>query len=145
MWTRPSVPLVLAVALASIFAQRESIAQNRTPANQSLTLWKQLKRSLTGPDGKDYFEMAVKGALLPALKGKVVRLEPETDPATIVLAVEDGVTPDATLKFEKPLNGKVRSGTELSFEGVGESYTGDPFMIVFDLDTAHLHGWPRSR
>jgi hypothetical protein len=33
---------------------------------------------------------------------------------------------------------------QLKFEGVGESFTAAPFMIVFDADAAHLHGWPDS-
>ena len=75
------------------------------------------------------------------LKGKVVKLEPETKPKTVVLALEDGTTPDATLKFEMPLPGKVDPGTELSFEGVPESYTASPYMVVFNVEPYKLHGW----
>ena len=106
-----------------------------------LKLWKQLKASLTGPDGANYFEMGMKGAMLPPLKGKVVKLEPEVKPKTVVLALEDGTTPDATLKFETPLPGKVEPGTELSFEGVPQSYTASPYMVVFNVDADKLHGW----
>jgi tetratricopeptide (TPR) repeat protein len=109
--------------------------------NPQLNLWKNLKASLTGADGANYFEMGMKGALLPPLKGKVVKLEPELKPKTVVLALEDGTTPDATLKFEMPLAGKVDPGTELSFEGVAEGYTASPFMVVFNVDPDNLHGW----
>ena len=37
----------------------------------------------------------MKDALLPTLKGKVVKLEPEVKPKTVVLSLEDGTTPDA--------------------------------------------------
>ena len=83
----------------------------------------------------------MKGALLPTLKGKVVKLEPELKPKTVVLALEDGTTADATLKFEMPLAGKVDPGTELSFEGVPESYTDSPYMVVFNVEPDNLHGW----
>ncbi len=83
----------------------------------------------------------MKGAQVPTLKGKVVKLEPETKPKTIIMALEDGTTPDATLKFEMALPGKVDSGTELSFEGVPESYTASPFMVVFNVEPDKLHGW----
>ena len=83
----------------------------------------------------------MKDALLPTLKGKVVKLEPETKPKTVVLALEDGTTPDATLKFEMPLAGKVDPGTELSFEGVPQSYTASPYMVVFNVEPDKLHGW----
>ncbi len=109
--------------------------------NPELTLWKNLKAELTGPDGANYFNSSMKGAQVPTLKGKVVKLEPETKPKTVIVALEDGTTPDATLKFEMALPGKVDLGTELSFEGVPESYTTSPFMVVFNVEPDKLHGW----
>ena len=107
-----------------------------------LALWKNLKAALLAPDGQAYFDAGLKDAQLPTLKGKVVKLDPETNPRTVVLAIEDGVTPDATLKFRAPLEGTVDNGTVLSFEGVAESYTASPFMIVFRVEADNLHGWP---
>jgi tetratricopeptide (TPR) repeat protein len=109
--------------------------------NPELTLWKNIKAELTGPDGANYFNSSMKEAQVPTLKGKVVRLEPETKPKTIIMALEDGTTPDATLKFEMALPGKVDPGTELSFEGVPQSYTATPFMVVFNVEPDKLHGW----
>jgi hypothetical protein len=40
-------------------------------------LWKNIKMQLTGADGASYFSSSMKDALLPTLKGKVVKLEPE--------------------------------------------------------------------
>ena len=89
--------------------------------------------------------MMMKGTEVPTLKGKVVKLEPAVRPKTILLAMEDKTnnttTADATLKFEMPLPGKVDEGTELTFEGVAESYTASPFMVVFNVDKDKLHGW----
>jgi tetratricopeptide (TPR) repeat protein len=106
-----------------------------------LKLWKDIKTQLTGADGASYFSTNMKDALLPPLKGKVVKLEPEMKPKTVVLALEDGTTPDATLKFEMPLAGKVDPGTELTFEGVPASYTASPYMVVFNVEPDKLHGW----
>jgi hypothetical protein len=87
----------------------------------------------------------MKGSEVPTLKGKVIKLEPAVKPKTILLAMEDKsnntTTADATLKFEMPLAGKVEEGTELSFEGVADSYTASPFMVVFLVDKDKLHGW----
>jgi hypothetical protein len=83
----------------------------------------------------------MKSALLPTLKGKVVSMTPALKPKTVVMALEDGTTPDATLKFETALPGKVDVGTELTFEGVPESYTASPFMVVFAVEKDKLHGW----
>jgi tetratricopeptide (TPR) repeat protein len=109
------------------------------------TTWKNLKEALSAPEGVNYFNMGMKGAMLPTLKGKVVKLEPAVKPKTITLALEDGksdgTTADATLKFEMPLAGKVDMGTELTFEGVGESFTQSPFMLVVTVDKDALHGW----
>ncbi len=98
-----------------------------------LALWKNIKTQLTGADGDNYFNTGMKGAKLPTLKGRVVKLEPENRPKTVVLALEDGTTADATLKFEAALPGKVDAGTELTFEGVPESYSTSPFMVVFNM------------
>jgi len=66
-------------------------------------------------------------------------------PKTILLAMEDKTnnttTADATLKFEMPLAGKVDEGTELTFQGVADSYTANPFMVVFTVEKEKLHGW----
>jgi tetratricopeptide (TPR) repeat protein len=110
-------------------------------SHPELVLWKNIKTQLTGPDGATYFSSSMKDAQLPTLKGKVVKLEPETKPKTVMLALEDGTTPDATLKFEMPLAGKVEAGTELSFEGVPASYTAAPYMVVFSVEPDKLHGW----
>ncbi len=109
-------------------------------------LWASLKMALTGPDGAMYFDMNMKGTEIPTqLKGRVIKLEPAVRPKTILLAMEDKsnntTTADATLKFETPLAGKVDEGTELSFEGVADSYTANPFMVVFNVDKDKLQGW----
>jgi tetratricopeptide (TPR) repeat protein len=110
-------------------------------ANPQLAIWKGIKEQLTGAGGQQYFESGMKGALSPELTGKVVSIEPATRPKTVVLAILDGTTPDATLKFETPLPGKVDPGTSLTFSGVAQSYTAEPFMVVFDVDKEHLKGW----
>ena len=115
--------------------------EEKAKQNPELALWKNIKAALTGPDGANYFNSSMKDAQLPTLKGRVVKLEPENKPKTVILALEDGATPDATLKFEMALPGKVEPGTELSFEGVPESYTANPFMVVFNLEPEKLHGW----
>jgi len=110
-------------------------------ANPSLALWKQIKEALTGAGGASYFDQSMKGTVLPQFTGKVVSMTPAVKPKTVVVAIGDGTTPDATLKFETPLPGKVDPGTELKFQGVPESYTTNPFMVTFVVDKSKLHGW----
>lgn len=111
-------------------------------ANPQLALWKNIKDQLTAAQGGDtYFNSSMKDALLPTLKGKVVSLEPATNPKTVVLSLLDGTTPDATLHLTKALPGKVEPGTELTFEGVPTAYTASPFMVQFNVENDKLHGW----
>ncbi len=79
-------------------------------SHPELVLWKNIKAQLTGADGADYFNSSMKDALLPTLKGKVVKLEPEVKPKTVVLALEDGTTPDATLEVRNAAGGQSGSG-----------------------------------
>ena len=118
-------------------AKEEEFAKS----HPELAMWKNVKSQLTAADGAGYFESSMKGAGFPKMTGKVVKLEPEMRPKTVVLSVEDGTTPDATLKFEAPLPGKVDPGTELTFEGVPESYTTSPYMVTFTVDKEKLSGW----
>ena len=126
---------------ATIDSAKAKKDEEEAAKNPQLTLWKNIKAQLTAADGANYFNSSMKDALLPTLSGKVVKLEPETRPKTILLSLEDGTTPDATLKFEAALGGKVEPGTVLTFEGVPESYTASPFMVVFKVDKDKLHGW----
>lgn len=138
----PAPPTDYKIEDAASIAEKKAKEQAALDAaNPQLTLWKNLKAALTGADGASYFESSMKGAAVPTLKGKVVSLQPALKPKVIIMALEDGTTPDATLKFETPLPGKVDPGTELSFEGVPESYTTSPFMVVFVVDKDKLHGW----
>jgi hypothetical protein len=83
----------------------------------------------------------MKGAQLPEFKGKLIEARPESRPKELVLAIENGTTPDATLKFETPLSGKMEPGAELSFKGIASGYTPSPFMVTFDVQKENLTGW----
>ncbi len=134
----PGFAIVSGASIATAKAKQE---QEEEAKNPQLKLWKGIKAQLAAADGATYFNSSMKDALLPTLSGKVVRLEPETRPKIVVLALEDGTTADATLKFDPPLGGKVEPGTVLTFEGVPESYTANPFMVNFKVDKDKLHGW----
>jgi Tfp pilus assembly protein PilF len=128
---------IVEIKQAQVQKENEEAAKN-----PSLALWKNMKEQLVGAEGQKYFESGVKDALLPSLSGKVVSMEPALKPKTVVLAIEDGTTPDATLKFETALPGKVDPGTVLTFEGVPEGYAASPFMVTFNVEAKeHLHGW----
>jgi hypothetical protein len=117
--------------------------------NPMIGLWtKILREPMTKDDGQMYFDMNVKDALLPGgangvmkFKGKIVSMTPATKPKEIQLAIEKPGVADATLKFEKPLDGKMEVGEELSFEGKATEFNKEPFMITFDVEKDGLEGW----
>jgi tetratricopeptide (TPR) repeat protein len=142
----PTPPAGFAIKSALDIAKAEMANEEEwTKAHPQEAMWKGIKEALTGADGANYFNSSMKDAELPKLKGKVVKLEPATKPKTIQLAMEDGKsdgsTADATLKFEMPLPGTVEAGTELTFQGVPESYTASPLMVVFNVEKEKLEGW----
>lgn len=132
------------VDAASIVGKQLEKEEEWKKSHPQEAMWKGLKETLTGPDGQKYFETSMKGAGVPPLKGKVVKLEPPLKPKTILLALEDGTNStvaDATLKFAAALPGKVEPGAELTFEGIPESFTANPLMVVFNVDKDKLQGW----
>jgi tetratricopeptide (TPR) repeat protein len=142
----PTPPADFAIKSALDIAKAEMANEEEwTKAHPQEAMWKGIKEALTGADGANYFNSSMKDAGLPPLKGKVVKLEPPTRPKTILVAMEDGksdgTTADATLKFEMALPGTVEPGTELTFEGVPESYTASPLMVVFNVEKEKLQGW----
>jgi hypothetical protein len=85
--------------------------------------------------------MGLKEAALPKFKGKLISMTPATRPKELVIGIEKADTPEVTLKFENALPGKMEPGTELEFEGTGESFTKDPFMLIVNVDKDKLTGW----
>src|SRR5205085_1779100 len=81
-------------------AAREKLAGE----NPGLALWLSLKEALTGDQAQTYFNEHMKGTEIPTeFRGKLIELKPATNPKELVLAIADGTTPDATIKFETPL------------------------------------------
>jgi len=123
--------------------------ENFIKTHPDLGLWQTaIKDPLTKDGGDAYFEMNVKGALLPGgangvqkFKGKIVSMTPETKPKQIVLALEQPNVPDVTLELSQGLPGKMEAGEELQFEGVAKAFTKQPFMVVFDVEPKQIEGW----
>lgn len=117
-------------------------------SNPMLALWQSIKTALTGADGAAYFDSSMKGAGLPGgvngiteFKGKLIEAKPEIRPKVLVLAIEDGKTPDVTIKLDAPLAGKMEPGADIGFQGVATAYTVTPFSVTFDVEKAKVTGW----
>src|SRR5258708_2709472 len=116
--------------------------------NPMLALWVQIKTALIAADGANYFDGSSKGAALPGgvngvteFKGKLIEAKPAIRPKELVLSIEDGKTPDVTLKLDAALVGKMEPGAEIGFQGVATGYTANPYMVTFEVEKAKLPGW----
>ena len=118
-------------------------------SNPQLALWLNIKKELKGAGGATYWE-AMKGALLPGdavpgvtkLKGRLVGQKPPKAPKELVLAMSDESTPEVTLVLDEPMKTTAPEGTEISFEGIANGHTADPFMVTFEVEKAKVLGWP---
>jgi tetratricopeptide (TPR) repeat protein len=126
---------------ADLQAKQMQAEEELRKANPQLALWKSIREALTGPQAEVYFNEHMKGAELPELKGKLIEAKPETKPKVLVLAVENGATPDVTLNLAEALSGKMEPGAEIGFKGTASGYTASPFMVTFELDKKNVTGW----
>jgi len=134
----PDFKVVSKTDLAAAQAEKENELMKQNP---QLALWKQIKTELTGANAQSYFNEHMKDTVLPKFTGKLVSATPENRPKELVVAVEDGTTPDATLKLDAPLVGKMDPGAPITFEGTATSYTPSPYMVTFDVEKAKITGW----
>lgn len=136
-------------SIQQISAKQAAAREDFFKAHPDLGLWQSaVKEPLTKDGGDAFFEMNMKGALLPGgangvqkFKGKIVSMTPETKPKQIVLALEQPNVPDVTLELSEALPGKMEPGEELMFEGVAKAYTRQPFMVVFETEPDQVVGW----
>jgi hypothetical protein len=106
-------------------------AQDAKP--QAQDLWLLLKKALMTTDGPEYFEMGMKGALLPPLAGKLVSATPTDHPSILLLAM-DGDQPQVTLRLGHGYKTPIAVGSIITFEGVALSFTQEPFMLTLEVD-----------
>ncbi len=105
-----------------------------------IKLWRDLKATLTAPDGDAYFDKSVKGAIIPKqFAAKIVSWTPDTNPTEIKISIDDPQG-DADIKYEKPLHAKLAAGDAITIEGYAESFTKDPFSITFKGEESHIKG-----
>jgi len=109
-------------------------------ANPQLALWKRIKEELQGANGQQYWESSMKDAAIPELTGYVI----EQRGKELLVGITDKTTPELTLQFESPVAGKVEPGTQVTFSGVGKTFTKEPFMVSMDVDRKDVKGLPAA-
>jgi len=108
--------------------------------NPQLALWKKIKDELTGPNGQQYFDSSMKDAQIPEFTGYLI----EQRPKELVVGIMDKTTPEMTLQLDSPMPGKAEPGTQLTFSGVGKSFSKEPFMVVEETERKNIKGWPAA-
>lgn len=122
---------------ADILAENQQAFQEKNP---QLFLWMNIKKELTGPNGAQYFEMSMKGAGVPKLKGTLVEATPACRSKELKVAISDDMHPEVTLKLDMALTGKPKTGKEIQWEGVPSAFTAEPFLVTMDTEKAKVEG-----
>jgi hypothetical protein len=145
----PNPPDDFKVKTASeIAAAKEEEFRTKNPR---LAMWMSIKGQLADTNGQQYFEDSLKehdmsgenGAKL--LRGILLEAKPACRAKELLVAVplpDSTGTPTAeiTLKLDPALTGKVETGGEILFNGVPESFTKEPFMLVMGSKKDQIDG-----
>jgi len=141
-----TIVTILAFFLGGRVQAQDSGNAQRTES-PDVHLWHALKKELTSSDGPDYFAKNILGTELPTLVGKLVAATPQDQPSVLVLQMYDSDKPAVTLQLrgakghEAHMPGPMTLGSIIRFEGIGVSFTREPFMVTFEVDvnprTAH--------
>ncbi len=111
-------------------------------SHPDIALFMNLKATLTSDQGAQYFEGSMKGAQVPELSGTVLESACRAKELKVAVPLPDATGPptaEITLKLvndagaASPLTGKAEAG-RITFQGVAEAYTKDPFMLTMTID-----------
>jgi hypothetical protein len=133
-----SVAILLLATNMSAQTDTEHGAQRVDPGTK---LWIELKKQLISAEGPKYFEGNIKDAELPPLVGKLLSAKPTGQPSVLTLAMFGSDRPEVTLRLkdkdgkDSHMPGPMMVGSAVIFEGIGASFTQEPFMLVFDVST----------
>ncbi|MBV8551285.1 MAG: hypothetical protein JOY54_08290 [Acidobacteriaceae bacterium] len=127
--------------------QQADDLNKRIASDPAFKIWYEVKQPLQDK-GDAFFNSSIKDAEIPGgaegvkyFKGTVISVEPADAPTKVVLGVENPATPDATLLFSKPLAPEalntVKTGAQIEFSGVADSYTANPYMLTFKDPTVN--------
>jgi hypothetical protein len=138
-----SIPILL--VLAAVFpvpcAVGQKIRSDAKLTEESVTLWDDIKAALQAKDGEAFFESRLKNSLFPGgangvhvFRGTIIASRPAEHPSELVLAMADGVQPEATLRLVGGhFNGPITAGSRVAFIGTVSGFQKEPFMLTFDV------------
>jgi hypothetical protein len=137
--------LAVLTLLSGCLFHQSLVCQSANQEDPPTILWRSIKRELSGPHGREYFEQNIKDSQLPALFGTLVSGAPADHPNTFLVAMADSHVPEVTLHLKEHLEKPLPPGTPVKFEGVGEAFADRPFMLTFQVDTVNRATAPDRR
>jgi len=138
-----SMPILRRVVVAALAAAILSTPAPAQADDPQRALWIALKRQLTGPDARKYFESYVDRSVLPSLKGTLISALINPGVSKLTLGLTDSSTPEVTLILHNgdvKLKSDPRLGTQIEFESVAIDFTTEPFMLTFDVSIRQVKG-----
>lgn len=129
--------------------KEEGDAATFAAAHPDIAFFRTLKEALKAETGQTYFESGVKDAMLPpqdgAFKQFKGRLVAQNSAKELLLSIDDAAG-DVTLVLDTPLRPttKLDPGLEISFNGVPDAFTKDPFNLKFKVEKANVTGLPKE-
>ena len=133
-----AIPYRCAEVLAAALFVLSGTVQAQTSLERTdpqRALWLSIKRQLAGPDGVDYFESSLKGALLPALRGTVLSADWSESTGRFVLNLTGDSTPEVILRVSGGKNSQLpERGSEIQFSAGPVAFTPKPFMLTMETE-----------
>lgn len=128
---------------ANIVAARRA-EQELSLTNPELAAWLSIRRQLTAADGQQYFSANLASKPTPWLKGTVVKSIGTRASRELLISMAEGADPELALKLTAPIGTYTGAGTKLTFRGIPESFTSDPFSLVLRVDPGDVQPAAKS-
>jgi hypothetical protein len=123
--------------LASSLFHQPLACQSASKDDPPTLLWLTIKRQLSGPSGRDYFEDTLRNTIVPTLYGTIVSSTPADHPNTFLIAMANNSRPEITLSLKGRLKKPLPATTPVKFSGVAIAFTNDPFTLTCDVDAVN--------
>jgi hypothetical protein len=112
--------------------------------NPELAAWLAIRRQLIAPDGQQYFAANLEAKTTPWLKGTVTRAGGTRTARELQISMTDGAPAEVTLKLTSPVQISTAPGSKLTFRGVPESFTPEPFDLVLTAATGDVRATAKT-
>ena len=121
---------------AAIAERRRQEALARNPAADLAFI--DLRKRLQAPDGAEHFATMLRDKPLPPMKGLLTKFSTPGKPEELTLSMENPAIEDLIVKLTAPLPADPMTGQMVGFEGIAESFTATPFVLVVRVEPSKV-------